>query len=112
MLSSWVKKRNSTFSIYFNPYSFSAKIKGKTRKFETENNIKSQAKFFALRCGLPDNIIDSTFTMHNMKFRIAEIQPKNNKYPVIAHCLVNEKDYTFSVAEIKKIPGINPTPKD
>ena len=99
-------------NIYFNPYSFSAKITGKTRKFETENIKESQAKFFALRYGLPENIIDTTFTMDNMKFRIVDVQPKNTKYPLIAHCLANEKDYKFSVAEIKKILGINPTTDD
>ena len=99
-------------NIYFNPYSFSAKITGKTRKYETENIKESQAKFFALRYGLPENIIDTTFTMDNMKFRIVDVQPKNTKYPLIAHCLANEKDYKFSVAEIKKILGINPTTDD
>jgi hypothetical protein len=98
--------------IYFNPYSFSAKITGKTKKYETENIKERQAKFFALRYGLPEKIIDLTFTMDNITFRIVDIQEKNTKYPIIAHCLANKKDYKFSVAEIKKILGINPTPED
>ena len=99
-------------NIYFNPYSFSAKITGKTKKYETDNIKESQAKFFALRYDLPEKILDLTFTMDNVKFRIVDIQPKNSKYPIIANCLANEKDYKFSVAEIKNILGIKPTSDD
>ena len=89
--------------VYFTSTSFNAKISGKTQTFEADLYEKSEALFFALRHGLPENLLESKFTLDGQSFEVSCLEVRNTKYPIIALCKDTGKTFKFSVSQIKKL---------
>jgi len=75
---------------------------GKDTAFYPEGVLQEiDARFFAMRHGLPEDILSREFTIQGDVFQVMRIEPRNFKYPVIARCKRDGKPYKFSVEQVK-----------
>lgn len=92
-------------SITFSMFSLTGKITGAVPEHEdfTKSYATHEAKYFASVNGLPEDILSRTFVIKGMNHTIIRIETRNIKYPIIAHCDGDGKQYKFSVQTIKEI---------
>jgi hypothetical protein len=64
---------------------------------------KHEAEYFASVNGLPEDILNRKVVSNGKSFTIIRVERKNIKYPIIAHCSEDGKNYKLSVQEIKKL---------
>lgn len=88
--------------IYFTAETFEAKILGKINGNDANEVEKAEALFFALRHKLPENLIGTEFDSGGQRFTIKRIETRNTKYPIIAHCSINDKSYKFKVEQVRQ----------
>ena len=87
----------------YNAFSFTTKVEGKI-DHELERSFKNhEAEYFAQSNGLPPNIINHKFKSGGISFTIIKVETRNPKYPIIAYCQENKKNYKFTVEAIKKL---------
>ena len=87
----------------YNAFSFTSKVEGKIDN-QLENDFKyHEAEYFAQINGLPPDFINRKFKSGGLSFTIIKLETRNSKYPIIAYCKENDKDYKFTVETIKKI---------
>lgn len=90
-------------SISYRRSTFTAKING-AAKIDQENDFEmSEVKFFALRHGLPLNIIGCGFMLNGAIYNISSIEFKNRKFPIIAKCKEHDSSFKFTVSHIKDL---------
>ena len=90
-------------TIRFNRFSFTAKIIGNLQNTETENYKQNEAKFFALRHGLPNDFLGSEFILEDSVFKITNIILSRPKYPITAQCNEDGRTFKFTVQRIKEL---------
>jgi hypothetical protein len=89
--------------IRYNRTSFTAKISGKTENSESENYKKIEAEFFAMRNGLPPDLMGSEFLLDGAVFKITELVTSRPKYPITAYCHDDGRTFKFTVQRIKEL---------
>lgn len=81
----------------------------KTSMIVKTNDISDDVKDVYVRMckmlGLTQNIIGMTFTGKNGLYEIIDIVPKNRKYPIIAKSLSVNKEFKYTVDQIKRLIG-------
>lgn len=89
-------------NISYSVDSFDAKISGAIDSKQLDDFIKTEAYFFALNYGLPENLIGTEFVVNHSRYKISRIERKNTKYPIIATCLISKSSFKFSIESVKK----------
>ena len=90
-------------TINFTRSTFNAKIIGAIQVADTNDFEMNEVKFFAMRHGLPLNIIGCGFMLNGDIYNILSIEFKNRKFPIIAKCKDHSSSYKFTVTHIKKL---------
>ncbi len=90
-------------SINFNTSEFTSKISGKIEDINTANYKNEEAKFFALRNGLPLDFMNSNFILDGSVFTITELVTSRHKYPITAHSNESGKTFKFTASRIKEL---------
>jgi hypothetical protein len=90
-------------TINFIRSSFNAKIIGSVKVADENDFEMNEVKFFAIRHGLPLNLIGCGFMLDGAIYNIISIEFKNRKYPIIAKCKDHSSSYKFTVPHIKKL---------
>ncbi len=83
--------------------SFTVKINGKAQNIETKEFEQNEAKYFASRFELPDNLIGCEFIIDGAIFAIIRIETKNPKYPIIAKSEADGRTFKFTVSRTKEL---------
>lgn len=82
-------------------YTTSMKVMVTGRSKEIDSVYLSLCK----KLGFTQNIIGMEFDGISGRYLIIDIKTRNRKYPVIAQCLTNGKQYKYSVSDIKRRMG-------
>lgn len=92
-------------TITFTPFYFTAKIAAAVPEYKefAETYATEEAKYFAMQHGLPQDILQHKFINGGRHYSVVRIETRNPKYPVIAKCSEDGKNYKFSVQIIKEI---------
>ena len=92
-------------SIWFNPFSFSAKLTASMpeQRQYAETFALEEAKYFAVQNGLPENLLRMKFISNGQTHTIIRVETRNPKYPIITYCAEDGKKYKFTVQIIKEI---------
>ncbi|MBI4649680.1 MAG: hypothetical protein HY738_24530 [Bacteroidia bacterium] len=89
--------------IHFAADSFTSKITGKIQNPETKNFEQNEAKFFAIRHGLPVDFFGSKFIYDGGTFTITRLIVSRPKYPITAQCEEDGRIFKFTVQLIKEL---------
>ena len=88
-------------SVLYRDETFTAKVSGDVSGDPEGVLQEIDARFFAMRHGLPEDILSREFSINGDVFQVMRIEPRNFKYPVIARCKRDGKTYKFSVEQVK-----------
>ena len=93
-------------SVNFMLDSMTVKLKGRTypeKDTLVTDYREAETKFFLERFELPDDFLQMQFIMGGKHYMVERIETRNPKYPVIAQCLDDGKNYKFSVEQMKRV---------
>ena len=90
-------------TINYTSSTFNAKINGAVQVADTIDFEMNEVSFFAMRHGLPQNLIECSFNLDGAIFDIINIEFRNPKFPVIAKGRFDGRIFKFTIPRIKEL---------